>query len=223
MRTEEKFSELHRKAEEKLEVFPPPAKRFKSSEKELMNFKALYFEIIDNISTQIESRFEDYSQLIFFSLVDSSKFSQFQKSFPNQLVSMVTDRYPDRFDNYRLINELGVIYNDSQFHSMKFTKLLKTFVENDFSDIFPEAFRLFVLIATIPATTVGVEQNFSCLKRIKNYLRNSMSQSRLSSLAVMSIEKELLVQLYKSEDFLDKTINKFLLFKDRRINLIYKK
>lgn len=79
-----------------------------------------------------------------------------------------------------------------------------TFVENDFSDIFPEVFSLFVLIATIPATTV--KQNCTCLKRIKSYLRNSMSQSRLPSLALISTEKELLQQLYKSEDSLDKTI-----------------
>lgn len=52
-RMDEKCSELYRKAEDKLEVFLPPAKRFKFSEEQLTNFKALYFEIIDNISTQI--------------------------------------------------------------------------------------------------------------------------------------------------------------------------
>ena len=44
---------------------------------------------------------------------------------------------------------------------------------------------------TIPVTTVTGERFFSSMKIIKTYLRDSMCQKRLSSLALISIEKEL--------------------------------
>lgn len=64
---------------------------------------------------------------------------------------------------------------------------------------------------------------FSCLKRIKSYLRNTMLQDRLSALSLFSIEKELLVTLSENEGkFYDDIIDKFAILKDRRINLTYK-
>jgi DNA-directed RNA polymerase delta subunit len=65
---------------------------------------------------------------------------------------------------------------------------------------------------------VSAERNFSCLKRIKTYLRNSMCQERLSELATLSIEKELLTELSKNPKFYDDIIDKFANLKE-----IYKK
>ena len=43
---------------------------------------------------------------------------------------------------------------------------------------------------TILVTVESVERNFSKLKLIKTYLRSSMGQQRLNSLAILSIEHE---------------------------------
>jgi hypothetical protein len=47
-------------------------------------------------------------------------------------------------------------------------------------------------VLTIPATSAADERSFSVLKRLKNYLRNWQSQDRLSSLAMINIEKSFL-------------------------------
>jgi len=47
------------------------------------------------------------------------------------------------------------------------------------------------IMLIIPITSAGAERSFSKLKIIKNYLRSSMSQDRLSGLATLAIEKEL--------------------------------
>jgi hypothetical protein len=96
---------------------------------------------------------------------------------------------------------------------------LKLFTQNELIEIFSEAYKLFVLIAT----TASVERNFSYLKRIKSYSRNSMTQNRLTSRSLLSIEIELLCELYKNETFYNDIIQIFSTSKDRRINLIYKK
>jgi hypothetical protein len=61
--------------------------------------------------------------------------------------------------------------------------------------VMPEVYKLAVLILTIPSTTASVERSFSALKRIKSYCRSTQSQERLSGLALISIEKQLLHQL----------------------------
>ncbi|KAJ4442330.1 hypothetical protein ANN_03916 [Periplaneta americana] len=53
-------------------------------------------------------------------------------------------------------------------------------------------YRLFSLIVTLPSTSVSVERSFSALNRIKTNLHNSMAQGRLTSLACISIHKDLL-------------------------------
>lgn len=47
---------------------------------------------------------------------------------------------------------------------------------------------LWRIYSTLPTTSASCEQSFSKLKLIKNYLRSSMSQERLSSLAILAIE-----------------------------------
>jgi hypothetical protein len=84
-------------------------------------------------------------------------------------------QYSSIFDKQKLINELSVIYNDTQFENLKVVEILQSFTQNELIEIFSEAYKLFVLIATIPATTASVERNFSCPKRIKSYSRSSMT------------------------------------------------
>jgi len=86
----------------------------------------------------------------------------------------------------------------------------------------PEVYKLFVLILTIPLTSVSVERSFSCLKKIKTYLRNSTCQQRFSFLSTISIEKLLIQKLKETEPFYDNVINIFASQKERVIELIYK-
>nr|CAI5851890.1 unnamed protein product [Callosobruchus analis] len=83
-----------------------------------------------------------------------------------------------------------------------------------------------MLICTLPIASASVERHFSCLKRIKTYLRNSINQDRLSDLALMSIEKSLLNNMTRTKveenEFYEKIINSFLLTKNRTLELIYK-
>jgi hypothetical protein len=75
----------------------------------------------------------------------------------------------------------------------------------------PEIYKLLSLVLSLPSTSASVERSFSTLKRIKNFLRNS-------------IEIELIKILQEDKDFkfYDKVIDDFALQKNRRIDLIYK-
>lgn len=55
---------------------------------------------------------------------------------------------------------------------------------------FAELLKLLQVSLTIPVTTATCERSFSVLKRIKSYLRSTMGQTRLYSLALLGIEVE---------------------------------
>ena len=80
-------------------------------------------------------------------------------------------------------------------------------------DSFPNAYIAYRILLTIPVTVASAERSFSKLKLIKSYLRSTMSQERLSKLAILSIEKEILEELkYKN------LINNFASHKTRKID-----
>jgi hypothetical protein len=79
------------------------------------------------------------------------------------------------------------------------------------------------LVLTFPSTIASSESCFSALKRIKDYLKSTQSQNRLSNLALMSsTKKNLLVDMKKiPEEFYSKVTEKFT-EKGRRLEFMYK-
>ena len=59
------------------------------------------------------------------------------------------------------------------------------------SEAFPNLVRLIKIAMTIAVSTAQCEHSFSTLKLIKNHLRSTMGDERLSNLAILSIEREL--------------------------------
>ena len=50
---------------------------------------------------------------------------------------------------------------------------------------------LLSLVLIMPATNAVSERSFSCLRRLKSYLRATMSQSRLNNVMVLHVHKNL--------------------------------
>ncbi|KAJ8349708.1 hypothetical protein SKAU_G00248380 [Synaphobranchus kaupii] len=94
-------------------------------------------------------------------------------------------------------------------------------VEQRFSqkEAFAETITLLKIIITTPMMTSESERNFSTLKRIKTFTRNTMGQPRLNALAMLSIESLLIHQL---QDFILKVIEKFAQKKNRRAAFLFK-
>ena len=64
-------------------------------------------------------------------------------------------------------------------------------IANDMCDIYPNLVTLYKLYLTIPISSAAAERSFSRLKLIKSYLRSTMSEDRLSGLAIINIERDL--------------------------------
>ncbi|XP_074341767.1 uncharacterized protein LOC141679157 [Apium graveolens] len=65
----------------------------------------------------------------------------------------------------------------------------------EMEDRYPNAWIDYIILLTIPVTVAYTERSFSKLKLIKCYLCSTMSQERLSGLAMLSIENDMVEKL----------------------------
>lgn len=103
-----------------------------------------------------------------------------------------------------------------KIHSIKELIELLLIKFNSLASSFPEVITACFLFLTLPTTTATAERSFSKLKLIKNYIRTSMGQERLSDLSLLSIEAETLEKL-KSSSAMNDLINQFAEKKARRV------
>ena len=83
------------------------------------------------------------------------------------------------------------------------TLATKFFVENNFHLALTTMNSLLKILWTIPVNVCECERSFSSLRRLKTYIRNTMRQERLSSLALINIERSFEIEI-------DAIVNEFI-------------
>nr|XP_047124154.1 uncharacterized protein LOC124806907 [Hydra vulgaris] len=93
--------------------------------------------------------------------------------------------------------------------------VLQFLIEKQMAPGLPNLSILYKIYLTLPVTSANAERSFSKLKMIKNYLRSTMTNERLSRLALISIERELaeIIEFNFS-------INRFAFMKSRRKKVV---
>ena len=91
----------------------------------------------------------------------------------------------DLFSELKVLKEVLQINEISPINVLNYIKRLKSF---------PNACITFRILLTIHITVTSAKRSFLKLKLIKSYLKSTMSQERLSGLAILSIEKEMLAE-----------------------------
>ncbi|KAL0968773.1 hypothetical protein UPYG_G00271580 [Umbra pygmaea] len=184
-------------------------------------YQKLHSDILDNILTQIRNRFKDHEKIMFLTLLDPQQFQTYWKEFPDAAFSNLTKCYGTLFDLPRLKTELTVMYAMTDFREKSPADLLAFLQQKDLCVSMRQLYALACLVVTIPVSTFSVEQTFSALKRIQKYSRNRTGQDRLSALASIAIEKDLLLEL-KCKDVLYHRVIEVFLKKERRMDFVFK-
>ena len=93
--------------------------------------------------------------------------------------------------------------------SKKMTQLdlLQFIHKKELAEIYPNLWTALRVSLTLPVTVASAESSFSKLKLIKTYLRSTMSQERLSGIAVISINHQPANQI-SYDDFASKKTRK---------------
>lgn len=100
--------------------------------------------------------------------------------------------------------------------NLKTIRDLCTFIiEFDLSSSYPDVLTACLIFLTLPISVASAERSFSKLKLIKNYLRNSSGQDRLSNISILNIERK-----RNTEINIEKIINDFANAKARKKNFL---
>ncbi|KAJ4449017.1 hypothetical protein ANN_00411, partial [Periplaneta americana] len=152
-------------------------------------------EVCDLIITQANIRFQFIDHLILSSLLCQEKFECYKSSFPENDLKVCVKLFL-MFDKDKLKTELTVLYQRQEFRNISdAVKLLQFLLSENLQASFSEVVKLLRIAITIPMTTSEPKRCFSCLKRVKSYLRNTMREERLTALAMFSIVKTINVKV----------------------------
>jgi len=129
--------------------------------------------------------------------------------------------YKDDFDPVDLNRELCALRNwlptilDEVPETADPLQLLNAILNCGMQSAFANVCIAIRIFLTMPVTVASAERSFSKLKLVKNYLRSTMKQERLSSLAIMCIEYD----TAKSIDY-SHIIDQFAQAKARKVKLL---
>ena len=103
-----------------------------------------------------------------------------------------------------------IIKNKEQFSLKQFVEVLNTTAGA--RSLLRYVVRLTQLLLVLPATSAAAERSFSALKRLKTYLRATMSQSRLNYIMILHCHQERLDRMDMKE-----TAQDFITANEKRV------
>lgn len=166
-------------------------------------YRVQYYEVLDLLTEEISRRFDQASLALPAAIEDIMiKAMNNMDESPVKVPDTVAEVYSKDMNMARLEKQLQMLpdlastYKSSQ--SLKALKVtsVRTVCEIMQSvpvaqEMFSEVDKLLRIYLTIPITTATAERSFSALRRIKTYLRSTMSEERLNNAMLLHVHKDL--------------------------------
>ena len=188
---------------------------------ELFHKRSIFLPLLDGVITQMDSRFSKHNK-------NALKLGII---LPNQAKHIVdsesenTVNIEECFNFYRhLLPYSSLERAKGEFHiwsTMWSSREVDTIPEDAIGALnecdrntFPLIHQLLKILAIQPVSTASAERSFSCLRRLKDWMRSTMGEERLSGLALMALNRDK-ISLADAEEVL----NRFAAKKDRRLNI----
>lgn len=151
-------------------------------------YRPQFFQILDQAISSLDSRFQanvinHISKLEEFALghIDESYVSEFYTSdFDIEKLRLHRDMFLDVCKTkHHKINNLSEIIS-----------FLKKEENESLRNLLPEFIKYLQIALTIPVSSCSGERSFSALRRLKTYLRSTMTQKRINDLALLNVYKD---------------------------------
>ena len=164
-------------------------------QQEKTEWKRQYFEVLDLVDSAIERRFNQNDMK-----VASKRENTFLDGANRGLtLSALEDiNLPDPIDKARLVMELTLLRDytaDRQFISVQELADFVTELNPQTRIMFKQVTRTIELCLSLPVSAASSERSFSALKRLKTWLRSTMTQKRLTHTSLMHVHQEILDSL----------------------------
>src|SRR5215469_16775289 len=157
-----------------------------------------YLVILDRLISELTRRKEVYSLLSArFDFLISGAAATMDSNEIKDNAARLSKEYPnDLPDAEEFGNECRHFFGfiktiDKENRPKTIPLLCELLYDNDLQDLYPYVYIALRIFSTMPASNCSAERSFSVLRRIKNYLRSTMSHDRLNWSAVLSIESDM--------------------------------
>lgn len=161
------------------------------------HYRALYFIILDNASEQLRQRFDSKAPGL-------SRYLLLERMLLSGVVDdTVVEQYSE-LDRTSLVVQLAMFHSQYTFTTVEQVRVQLCGMCQEVRALFTEVEQLLRLLLLCPASSCTAERSFSALRRLKNWLRNNMTQNRLNALAVCNVHRDIVDDLDLSsiaEDF----------------------
>lgn len=155
----------------------------------------IYFPLIDCMLVELNDRFSSKTLALMKSI--STVYPESENFLNGEDVQDFCSHVD--IDASSLKNEFAVI---KQMFKSKTIKNVIEFMKEliPYSTAFPQTILMVKNSITMPVSQTTCERSFSKMKIVKNYLRNSMSDARLSDLTILTIERDILIDYEQTVD-----------------------
>ena len=211
MRCNSHFLSLHEAAENSITAFclegltlprqcrPPRRREYTNNNQHVHDspasyYKTVYFAAIDTALQSIQSRFDHSS----FSIV-----KQVEECVLTGTVADILRTYLE-IDMTRLAVQLPMFRSSFQYSCIDQAVTGLQASSHEVQQLFCEVEKLLQLLLVLPVSSCDAERSFSSLRRLKTYLRSTMTQTRLNSVAVLHVHQSELMSVpldYILKDF----------------------
>lgn len=232
LRSEERFEDIYKDVEnlaDKLDLKYPSEPRKRKPPRRLeqienpeppvdltmkTRLRKIFFEALDLLKNELESRFDQQSLKAVESL-ENVLFDACEGKVPTiEDLRRALGKYDGDFDIDDLHTQLKMMKNLPGIRLKSCIELADLFrsVSAVTKNIFNEVTKLLTLLLTVPVSAATSERSFSALRRLKTYLRSTMTQKRLNHVTLLHIHKE------ETADIdLHEVMREFVLRKDRLV------
>ncbi|XP_054276760.1 52 kDa repressor of the inhibitor of the protein kinase-like [Macrosteles quadrilineatus] len=184
-------------------------------------FERECYSVFDKLMSEMDNRSHIYHNISSdFSFLSGKSLSRNSVCDLQKCAADLGVKYSRDIDTFELVNEVAAF----KFQAKELVKdlekashldLLKAISKYELKDAYPNVEISLRIFLTMPVSVASCERSFSKLKIIKNYLRSSMCETRLTNLAILSIEYDRAAKI----DF-NEVINEFALVKARKVQLL---
>ena len=141
--------------------------------------KRLFKKVIGVFVDELDRRFSDNVCSVLISM--SALFPHSESFLDVALLKQFIDHYKLRGVLLRSECEVFAVQYENAAPDCKSILDVLRFIE-PFRECYSQLYTAYQIVCTIPVTTAENERSFSCLKRVKTYLRSMMEDSRLGDL-----------------------------------------
>ncbi len=154
-------------------------------------YRRIYYEAIDILIQSIGDRFDQEGYKI-HSVMESLFYKLMKKENYQEELRKIAEVYGNDLNIANLETQLLVL-SSSIPEDVHDIHTLRKYIQHLLSaerELKCEVVRLLKIILVMPATNCTSERSFSALRRLKTFLRSTMSQERLNSLMILHVHKD---------------------------------